>query len=84
MLPEKWYIRWRTEEHFKASIDYFKNLPNLSYFKDYKNTGDIRAITYTGDYNNYNNLEGYTEITLEQFLSEVVNKSNTNNSYEIF
>lgn len=84
MLPEKWYIRWRTQEHFEASINYFKNLPGLSHLKDYRNTGDMRAIAHTGKYCNYDYLEGYTEITLEQFLSEVVNKSPINNLYEIY
>lgn len=83
MLPEKWYIRWRTEEAFLLSKEYFGSLPGWEHYRRYNNTGDDKVFRSDKEYGNYFGAEsiGFKEISLEDFKQYVLKQTDL---YEIY
>lgn len=85
-LPEKWAIKWKNIENFKILKGYFKECWRFE--EGYHEGAWICASFEVGKKVRYlgcsGKLDGYTEISIEDFKKFFLNKSEVINNYELY
>lgn len=93
ILPEKWYIQWRSKECYEVIQDYLdKKYPDKYCSKLVYDEEAIHSKAFVNHLNEYCSYTNYTllerwkrnefiEITFEQFEKYVLNKSEINQDH---